>query len=299
MWVAIIVVLVVVGSVVFHLVTPWWSTPIASNWGSIDLTIDITFWITGTVFILVGLFTAMCIFRFRNRPGQSSGQSGHKAEYEPENKKLEVWLSILTAVGVAGLLAPGLIVWNDFVTVPEEAVKVEVMGQQWQWGFRYPGADGLLGTSDARNVNADNPFGLSLDDPNGKDDILVESDDLHLVLDQPVNVLMRSLDVLHDFYVPQFRAKMDMVPGLVTFVWLIPTRTGTFDILCAELCGSGHYAMRGKVVVQEEAAFKAWLAQQPTFAQMRAQAENKSENNSSSLALNAVGAEPGHSVVAR
>jgi cytochrome c oxidase subunit 2 len=84
--------------------------------------------------------------------------------------------------------------------------------------------------------------------------------------------LLRSLDVLHDFYVPQFRAKMDMVPGMVTYFWLTPTRAGTFEILCAELCGVAHYAMRGYVVVEDESAFQAWLQEQPTFAQLSARA---------------------------
>ncbi|MFT5180321.1 MAG: cytochrome c oxidase subunit 2 [Alphaproteobacteria bacterium] len=297
MWVAIIVVLVALGSLVFHLFTPWWSTEIASNWGSMDLTIDITFWITGPAYIVILLFTAYCIYKFRARSGKTepAAQSNHKAAYNPEDKKLEVWLTVATAIGVAGLLAPGLIVWNNYVTVPKEAIEVEVMGQQWQWGYRYPGADGKLGTTDATLVSGDNPFGLHLDDPNGRDDILVDADDLHLQLDQPVNVLLRSLDVLHDFYVPQFRAKMDMVPGLVTFFWMTPTRTGTFDILCAELCGTNHYAMRGNVVVEEKAAYDAWLAEQPTFAQSLAAIENKTKAGSS-VAMNAA---PEASVVSR
>lgn len=291
MFVAIILLLVAVGTVAFHFWSPWWFTELASNWGSMDTTIIITFWVTGTVFIAVVLFMAYCVYRFRYQPDR-------RAEYEPENKKLEVWLSALTAIGVAILLAPGLIIWNNYVTVPDDATDIEVVGSQWQWAYRYPGADGVLGTSDVRNINDDNPFGLHTDDPNGKDDILVDSDDLHLPVGQSVNVLLRSVDVLHDFYVPQFRAKMDMVPGLVTFFWLTPTRTGTFDILCAELCGSGHYAMRGKVVVEEPAAFNAWLAQQQTFAQQQAKVREKAKEGSS-LALNAAGAEPVKSVVAR
>jgi len=291
MVVAIILVLVAVGTVVFHFWSPWWFTPIASNWGSMDTTIVITFWVTGVVFIAVILFTAYCVFRFRYQPNR-------RAEYEPENKKLEVWLSALTAVGVAVLLAPGLIIWNNYVTVPDDAAEIEVVGAQWDWKYRYPGADGVLGTSDVRLISDDNPFGLNPGDANGKDDILVDSDDLHLPIDKSVNVLLRSIDVLHDFYVPQFRAKMDMVPGLVSFFWLTPTRTGTFDILCAELCGSGHYAMRGKVVVEEQAAFNAWLAEQQTFAQQQAAVKEKAKEGSS-LVLNAVDAEPAQSVVTR
>ena len=300
MRVAILLLLVALGSLIFHLYTPWWSTEIASNWGSMDLTIDITFWITGVAYIVIILFMAWCVYRFHNRPDGSAQpkHSNHKAEYNPESKKLELWLVIGTTVGVAGLLAPGLIVWNDYVTVPDEAVEIEVLGQQWQWGYRYPGADGKLGASDTRLVSADNPFGLKVDDPNAQDDILVDSDNLHLQLNQPVNMLLRSIDVLHDFYVPQFRAKMDLVPGLVTFFWMTPTRTGTFDILCAELCGTNHYAMRGEVVVEEKAAYDAWLAEQQTFAQLRAEAAIKASEGSS-LALNALDTKPAASVVAQ
>ncbi len=264
MVVALALVLVAVGSLAFHFLSPWWWTPIASNWGYIDDTIIITFWVTGVVFIGVLLFMAYCAYRYRY-------QEGRRAEYEPENKKLELWLTGLTALGVVVMLTPGLFVWNQFVTVPEDAAEFEVLGQQWQWSFRFPGEDGLLGTTDFQHMSDDNPFGLNPDDPNGQDDLLVESDEVHLALDKPVKVLLRSIDVLHDFYVPEFRAKMDLVPGSVTFFWFIPTRTGSFDILCFELCGFGHYAMRSTVVVEEEGAFQAWLQEQPTFAQTMAQ----------------------------
>jgi cytochrome c oxidase subunit 2 len=262
---AFVLIVLVVGSVIFHLMSPWWFTPIASNWGYIDNTIVITFWITGVVFVAVGLFMAYCVFRFRH-------QEGTRAAYEPENKRLEWWLTVLTTLGVAGLLTPGLFVWNQFITVPAEADTIEVMAQQWQFNFRLPGKDGVLGTSDTRNVSSENPFGLNPNDPNGQDDVLVEAQDLHLPLNRPVKVLLRSIDTLHDFYVPQFRAKMDMVPGMITYFWLTPTRTGTFDALCFELCGLGHYAMRGKVVVEEEGAYQAWLGEQPTFAQLAGRA---------------------------
>jgi cytochrome c oxidase subunit II len=265
--VAFALLLVGVGTVAFHFLSPWWWTPIASNWGYVDDTIIITFWITGVVFIAIIFFMAYCVYRYRH-------QEGRRAVYEPENKKMEWWLTGLTTVGVAGMLTPGLFVWDQFVTVPKEATEFEVLGQQWQFTFRLPGKDGVLGTSDSRNIRPENPFGLNPDDPKGQDDVLIESDELHIPLDKPVKVLLRSVDVLHDFYVPEFRAKMDMVPGMVTYYWFTPTRTGTFDVLCFELCGIGHYSMRAKVVVDEESAYQAWLKEQPTFAQLSAQARN-------------------------
>jgi len=267
MVIAIVLVLVAVGSVVFHFMSPWWWTEIASNWGYIDNTIIITFWVTGVVFVAVVLFMAYCVVRYRYREDRRS-------EYEPENAKLEWWLTGLTALGVTIMLTPGLYVWNQFVTVPDEADEVEVLGQQWQWTFRFPGKDGILGTTSVRNINDDNPFGINLDDPNGQDDLLIDDDELHLPLDRPVKVLLRSIDVLHDFYIPQFRAKMDMVPGSVTFYWFIPTRIGTYDIMCFELCGVGHHTMRGTAVVETVDEHEAWLSEQTTFAQSMARAGN-------------------------
>ena len=266
MTIVVALVLIAIGSVAFHLLSPWWWTPIASNWHYVDDTLIVTFWITGLVFVAIALFIAYCVFRFRHKAGRI-------AAYEPENNRLEWSLTIATAIGVAAMLAPGLVVWHQFVTVPAEASELEVVAQQWQWSFRLPGEDGKLGTSDARYISTDNPLGLNPADDRGRDDVVVEADDLHLPVGKPVKLLLRSVDVLHDFYVPQFRAKMDMLPGSVTYFWFTPTRTGRYEILCAELCGVGHPQMRGGVVVEEESEYQAWQQQQQTFGQMLARAE--------------------------
>ncbi len=258
---AAILVLVALGSVFFHAVSPWWWAPIASNWQYIDDTIVLTFWITGLVFVAILLFTAYCVYRFRYR-------EGHRAAYEPESTRLEWWLTAGTAVGVAAMLAPGLVVWNQFVTVPAEATEVEIVGQQWQWSYRFPGEDNRLGRSSTTLISAENPLGIDPDDTNGRDDVVVEGEHLRLPIGKPVKVLLRSIDVLHDYYVPELRAKMDMIPGMVTYFWITPSRTGTFEAICAELCGVGHPQMRGGLVVEEEAGHRAWLEQQPTFAQL-------------------------------
>jgi len=260
MAVAIVFAVLVFGSVIFSLMSPWWFTPLASNWGTIDTTLIITFVITGVVFCALVLFMAYALYRFRHREGV-------RAAYEPESGKLELWLTGLTSVGIAAMLAPGLVVWKDYVTVPPDAATVEVLGQQWGWNFRFSGADGILGTVDAKRIDADNPFGLNPDDPHGRDDVLVEGGEVRLPAGKPVKLVLRSVDVLHDFYVPHFRAKMDLVPGMTTYFWFTPTRTGTFEILCAELCGVGHSAMRGTVVIVEPEAYEPWLKEYPTFAQ--------------------------------
>ena len=257
---AVVLILLVVGSILFHFLSPWYFTELASNWAMVDLTMDITFYVTGFVFVAVNLFMAYCVIKFRYKKGARS-------TYEPENKKLEYWLTGLTAVGVAAMLTPGLFVWAKFVDVPEEAHIVEAVGQQWHWTYRYPGEDGKLGEVDAERISNENPFGIDPEDPNGQDDIVVYNPEAHVPLGKPVKFLLRSKDVLHNFTVAQFRVKMDLVPGMNTFMWLTPTKTGRFELLCEELCGVGHFAMRGAVVVDEQDDFDSWLAQQPTFAE--------------------------------
>ena len=268
--VAIAFLLITVGSVVFHFWSPWWWTEVASNWGGMDDTIILTFWITGFVFVVICLFVSYCVWKFAYNKDK-------RAEYKPEDKKLESRLTWITTIGVAALLAPGLVVWNAYVTVPENAYKVEVFAYQWGWKYRLPGNDGILGKTDIKYISDDNPFGLILEDPNGKDDRLIDGDELHLLLDRSVKFELRTIDVLHNFYVPQFRGKMDMVPGIITYYWITPTKTGDYEVLCAEYCGSGHYAMRGRVIVDKEKDYKKWEAKQITFEKMLA--ENKKGKN--------------------
>lgn len=262
--VAVVLILLVIGSVAFHLLSPWRQTPIASNWSEIDDALQISIWICGFFFVALNLFLAVAVFRYRHRPGQ-------RAAFAPESTALERRLTVWTAAGIAVLLAPGLMAWNRFVAVPEDAAAVEAFGEQWRWSFRFPGPDGVLGTASVRHVTPENPFGLNPKDPYARDDVLIEGSDLHLPVGKPVKLLLRSKDVLHDFYVPHFRAKMDLVPGVVTYFWMTPTRTGTYEILCAELCGVGHHQMRGTVTVDSEPAFRAWLADQPSFSQLMAE----------------------------
>src|SRR5260370_24490262 len=145
---ALLLILVAIGSVLFHLLSPWWLTPIASNWRYIDDTIIITFWITGVVFTAIVLFMAYCVFRFRH-------QEGTRAAYRPENKRLEWWLAIGTAVGVAAMVTPGLFVWSQFVTVPAGAAELETFGPPWPTPLRLPATDVRIGPSSTLNDSRD------------------------------------------------------------------------------------------------------------------------------------------------
>jgi cytochrome c oxidase subunit 2 len=256
---AVALVVIVAASVLFHIVSPWWITPLASNWRQMDDTLAITLVVTGIFFIGINLFVVYVLLRFRHRDGS-------RAAYEPDNKKLEHWLIGGTTLAIMALLAPGLFVYAEYVTPPRDAIVLEALAQQWQWRFRFPSADGRLGRSDARFVSGANPFGLDPDDPAGGDNVLINSNEVHLPVNKPVRMLLRSHDVLHDFYVPQFRARMNIVPGMVTTFWFTPTKPGRYEILCAQLCGVGHFNMRGHVVVEDEATFQAWMKEQTTFA---------------------------------
>ena len=260
----ILLIVVVVAALAFHFWSPWWLTPLASNWRQMDDTLTLTLVITGVAFVVVNLFVAWAIIRYRHR-------DGHRAAYEPHNRRLEAWLIGITTIGIVTMLAPGLFVYAKLINPPANAHVVEVVGQQWQWRFRLPGPDGRLGSSDPSYVTADNPLGLNPKDPANQDNRIVDAPELHLLVGEPVKLLLRAKDVLHDFYVPPFRTRMNMVPGMVTQMWLTPTRIGRFDILCAQLCGVGHANMRGVVVVDDKPAYDAWVAKLPTFAALQAQ----------------------------
>jgi cytochrome c oxidase subunit II len=260
MHVALMMAFVVAASLIFHFLSPWRATPIASNWGFIDDTLALTFWVTSAGFVAVILFMAYCLYRFAHRYGRRSA-------YEPENRKLELLLGGVTTIGVVLLLAPGLSVWGQYIDPPRNAIEVEAVGVQWSWSFRLPGADGQFGASDVRFVEGSNMLGVNPADQRGRDDLIVSNGELHVPLGKPVKVLLRSIDVVHDFYVPEIRAKMDLVPGMETFFWFTPTKAGRFEILCVAYCGVGHPQMRGALFIESESDYRNWQAAQRTFAQ--------------------------------
>ena len=199
----IVTAIIVIGTVLWNFVSPWWFSPLASNWGFLDTTILISLVITGIAFVLISAFILYCVVKFPYR-------EGHKSEYEPENAALELKLTIITTIGVIALLAPGLYAWKLYVELPTDALEVEGVGQQWVWSYRFPGEDGVYGNTSGRLFSSKNTFGLDPDDPYGQDDILIRGGEVHLPINNKVVFQLRSKDVLHDFYVPQFRAKMDL-----------------------------------------------------------------------------------------
>ena len=206
MWIGIAVFVLMVGSVLFHLFTPWYFTPIASNWTSIDNAVDVSFWVTGAVFVAINSFMVYSVIRYGN--GREAGRTTNQRARGSKNNS-----PCGPRLASPLLLAPGLYAWDQFVTVPEDASVFEAVGQQWQWSFRFPGKDGVLGTADVQDIGDNNPFGLNPEDPYGQDDVLVKGSTVHLPVGKPIKIVLRSKDVLHDFFVPQIRAKMNVVPG--------------------------------------------------------------------------------------
>jgi cytochrome c oxidase subunit 2 len=173
-----------------------------------------------------------------------------------------VWTS-LTAILFIGATLMGQHVWAKvhYQGAPPGALPVELTGQQFVWNVRYPGPDGKFGALDIRQINdqAGNPLGIDSKDPAGKDDIM--SPTMVVPAGRPVEVILRSKDVTHSFFVPELRLKQDAVPGMTIRVHFTAEKPGTYEMPCAELCGLGHYKMRSFLEVMEPAKFEAWLQQ--------------------------------------
>jgi len=191
-----------------------------------------------------------------------------KAGYWHDNPKAEFFLLTGTAVILVVLVFMGMRVWRNFYfsDKPADAVQIHVTAQQFMWTFHYPGADGKFGRTDLNKVTATNQIGLVDDDPDGKDDI-VSTNQMHIPVNKPVTIALRSKDVIHSFFLPNLRVKQDAVPGLEISITFTPNVAGNYEIACAELCGLQHYKMKGALTIDKsDADFQAWqesmLAQQ-------------------------------------
>jgi cytochrome c oxidase subunit II len=232
-------VLVVVATFLF---TKDWLPPLKSDRIAIDHALAITLVVTGLVFIVTNLLLAWFGYRYQDGPGA-------KAAYWHDSPRLEMTWTLVTAAILAIFLFNALNLWAKVNSrPPADAVLIEVTGQQFAWNVRYPGKDGVLGKTDHLLASQDNPIGLVKDDPAAKDDLLLLNQ-LYLPKDRPVRVQVRSMDVIHSFFLPNFRVKQDAMPGMTIDIWFTPKETGDFEIACAEHCGLGHYRMRGQVHV--------------------------------------------------
>lgn len=223
----------------------FWRLPanISTFGADIDRMFYIIVAITGVVFVLVEVVLVWFLIRYRHRPDR-------KASYTHGNARLEVIWTAATAVivVVVGVMSRGL--WLDIKDprrFPDPGVELIVTAKQFEWNVTYPGADGEIGTADDYDLR----------------------NQLHVPANTPVHLLLRAEDVIHSFFLPELRLKQDAVPGMEIRAWFEATRTGDYVIGCAELCGLGHYRMKGSMTVHESADWAAWNAQQIAAAAAR------------------------------
>ena len=258
--------------------------------GALDSLFNVTLFFTGLVFIITQILLFYFAYRYKAERGRS-------AIYMPHDNRLEIVWTVVPAVVMAFLVISGLDAWNEVmadVGPGEEYLEVEATGYQFAWQLRYPGPDGKLGEKDFRLISALNPVGQNWEDKKNLDDFMPQ--ELVLPVGKKVRVRITSRDVLHNFYLPHFRVKMDAVPGMPTYFVFTPSKTTedyrqelsnyaeyqkpidpadpasplmweefNYELACAELCGTGHYSMRRIVRIVSEEEYQAWLGQQQSY----------------------------------
>jgi cytochrome c oxidase subunit 2 len=276
----------------------------SAHGGTLDGMFNLTLILTGIVFVLTHIALFWFAFKFRYKEGQ-------KPKFMPHDNKLEIWWTAVPAVVMTLLVVRGLNAWNTVmadVKEGEDYMEIEATGQQFNWIIRYPGADGKLGTRDYKLTTANNPLGQDFRDQKNWDDA-IPSQELYLPVNKKVRVRITAKDVLHSFFLPQFRVKMDAVPGMPTYFVFTPVKTTAeyrnelrkypeynepfdpadpkgpkrwekfdYELACAEICGKGHYSMRRvfKIVSQEE--YDAWYAKQESFYQTQIRGKEDDPN---------------------
>ena len=200
----------------------------------IDGMFHLIMWITGVVFVIVEAMLLIFLWKYRHREGRV-------AKYTHGNGRLEVVWTIVPALICVMVALLSRRMWEEIKEhMPHDALQIQVTGEQFAWNFRYPGADGKFGTPD---------------------DVLTLNQ-LHFPVGKPVVVELTSKDVIHSFFMPEFRVKQDAVPGMKTHIWFEGNKVGHWEIACAELCGLGHYRMKGFVTVDTAEDYQKWLAEQ-------------------------------------
>ena len=203
-----------------------------------------------------GSFFVYTLVRFRRRRNPRADYRGAPAGATTWAEAIVVVVELILLVGFS---IPAWATRVDKLPAESEAVVVRVVAEQFAWNVHYPGADGIFGATDVKLVEADNPLGIVPGSPHAADDVITISE-LVLPVGRPVIVQLTSKDVIHSFGVPVMRVKQDAIPGMTIPVWFTPTRVGNYEIACSQLCGLGHYRMRGIVRVVEAAEFTRWLA---------------------------------------
>lgn len=251
--------LIVFGCAYLFLAHPYWFPAGASSSATpIDHQFKIAFWIFGVLFIVGHLVLIFVLSKEPHGDGKVSVGSW----------RLEVTWTLAVAIIFFWFNISGERLWSRMMPSERQTgeIEVEVTGAQFQWYFRYPGADGVFGRTDAAKFakpDEGNPLGIDPTDPAGRDDILSTS--MVVPVGHPVHLHLRAQDVIHSLFIPAMRFKQDTVPGMEIHSHFTPTQIGNYEIACAELCGMGHYRMRAMVRVLSEQEFAVWLKQHSSF----------------------------------
>ena len=237
--------------------------PNASEHGyQIDHILEFCHWFMGALFIGWSLFFIFVLIRFRKSRHSVADHHGVRSGISTH---LEFSVVLIEAVLLLGFAIP---LWakrvNEFPST-KDAILVNVVGQQFNWNFHLPGPDGQFGHRDIALVTNSNPLGLDPNDPASKDD-LVMLGELHVPVGKPVIIELSSKDVIHNFDLPHMRIAADAVPGSLIPMWFKPVKTGTYEVVCGQLCGLGHYGMKGTLVVDTPADYQQWLKERAELA---------------------------------
>jgi cytochrome c oxidase subunit 2 len=237
--------------------------PNASSHGfQIDHILEFCHWFMGALFVGWSVFFIFVLFRFRR--GRQP-KANHLGVTSPISTHLEFSVVLIEAVLLLGFAIP---LWGKRVNQfppGKDAVLVHVVAQQFSFNYHLPGADGRFGRRDISFVSNSNPLGLDPNDPAGKDDI-VTTGELHVPVNRPVIAELSSKDVIHDFFVTDMRIAGDAIPGSLIPIWFTPIKTGTYEVICGQLCGLGHYGMKGTLVVDTPQDYQAWLKERAELA---------------------------------
>ena len=238
----------------------WLGMPVqaSAHAAEIDQMTVLVHWLMLILFVGWGAFYLYVLFRFRKGANPKASYTGAKGKI---SKGLEVGVAVIEVILLVFYAIPA---WAKRVKAfpsENEATVVRVIGEQFAWNIHYPGPDGRFGRTDVTKVTADNPLGLDRTDPDAKDDITTINQ-LYLPVNRPVLVHLSSKDVIHSFGLIEMRVKQDAVPGMSMPVWFVPTRPGEYEIACSQLCGLGHFRMRGFITVQSDADYRKWYDEQ-------------------------------------
>jgi cytochrome c oxidase subunit 2 len=229
----------------------------------IDRMIVLVHWLMAVLFVGWGTFFIYTLIRFRASRHPRADYGGVKSHF---STYVEVGVALVEAILLVGFAIPAWANRVDDIPNESDAIGVRVVAEQFAWNAHYPGADGVFGRTDIKLVAADNPIGLDRTDGASKDDITTNKQ-MNQPLNRPILIHLTSKDVIHSFSLNQMRVKQDAIPGVSFPVWFTPTKTGDWEVNCSQLCGLGHYRMRGFYSIKTQQDYDAWLKEEAAALQ--------------------------------